>query len=94
MSGLERIKINSNYGMIKGRIGEAIAEQLFNELGYRVFRYGIENTLPGVVDIIEGDRGTVIKSIRNQPDFIVSSKQNDWSLIEVKYRTKFYILPR
>jgi len=87
MSGLEKDKIIYNYGLLKGRIGEAITEQVFREMNYRVFRYGMENTLPGLTQIIEGHKGEVIKSIRNQPDFVVCSKSGEWFFLEVKYRS-------
>jgi hypothetical protein len=32
--------------MIKGRIAETLVEQLFLELGFQVFKYGMENTIP------------------------------------------------
>ena len=33
--------------MIKGRIAETIAEQMFIRMGYKIYRFGMENTIPG-----------------------------------------------
>ena len=33
--------------MIKGCIAEAIAEQMFICMGYKIYRFGVENTIPG-----------------------------------------------
>ena len=38
-------------GMIKGRIAETLIEELFLRLGYNVFRYGMENTVPGIMEL-------------------------------------------
>jgi hypothetical protein len=34
------------YNMIKGRIAETLIQELFLSLGFSVFRYGMENTIP------------------------------------------------
>ena len=36
--------------MIKARIAETLIEELFLQLGYSVFRYGMENTVPGIMN--------------------------------------------
>jgi hypothetical protein len=45
--GLTDKERNYRYGMIKGRIAETLIQELFLSLKYNVFRYGMENTIPG-----------------------------------------------
>lgn len=73
-------------GVIKGRIAETIVEELFRSLGFQVFSYGMENSIPGIKDLLKGVRGDVSKNIRQMPDFVVF-KDNQAHFIEVKYRT-------
>lgn len=72
-------------GVIKGRIAETIAEELFRSLGFQVFSYGMENSIPGISDLLRGVRGDVEKNIRQMPDFVVF-KDNKAHFIEVKFR--------
>lgn len=72
-------------GVIKGRIAETIVEQLFRSLDFQVFSYGMENSIPGITDLLSGVRGDVEKNIRQMPDFVVF-KDNRAHFIEVKYR--------
>lgn len=72
-------------GVIKGRIAETITEELFRSLGFQVFSYGMENSIPGIKDLLKGVRGDVSKNIRQMPDFVVF-KDNEAHFIEVKYR--------
>jgi len=57
--------------MIKGRIAETLVEELFLSMKYSVFRYGMENTVPGVMDLLKGVRSDVANNIRRMPDFVV-----------------------
>jgi len=77
-----------NEAMIKGRIAEAIVEQLFLSSGYNVFRYGMENTIPGVMELLKGVQGDVVEDIRSMPDFVIQNKNNPNKVyfIEVKFR--------
>lgn len=72
-------------GVIKGRIAETIIEQLFFSLGFQVYKYGMENTIPGITELLKGVRGDVSTSIRQMPDFVVFKDQKA-HFIEVKYR--------
>jgi hypothetical protein len=72
-------------GVIKGRIAETIVEELFRSLDFQVFSYGMENSIPGIKDLLKGVRGDVAKNIRQMPDFVVF-KDNTAHFIEVKYR--------
>lgn len=72
-------------GVIKGRIAETIIEELFRSLEFQVFSYGMENSIPGIKDLLKGVRGDVSKNIRQMPDFVVF-KDNQAHFVEVKYR--------
>lgn len=71
---------------IKGRIAETIVEEMFISMGYRVFRFGMENTLPGFANRELPMRGEVANEVRKMPDFIVV-RDTQIAYIEVKYRT-------
>ncbi|MFH1151498.1 MAG: hypothetical protein ABIJ14_03895 [Nanoarchaeota archaeon] len=74
-------------GMIKGRIAETLIEELFLSLGYNVFRYGMENTVPRIMSLLKGVRGDVATNIRRMPDFVVQHRdKKDVYFIEVKFR--------
>lgn len=71
--------------VIKGRIAETIVEQLFISMDFQVFKYGMENSIPGITDLLKGVRGDVSKNIRQMPDFVIF-KDEEAHFIEVKYR--------
>lgn len=71
---------------IKGRIAETIVEEMFLAMGYRVFRFGMENTVPGFSDRYLPKTGDVANQVRKMPDFIVV-KDSKIAFVEVKYRT-------
>lgn len=72
-------------GVIKGRIAETIVEELFRSLDFQVFSYGMENSIPGIKDLLKGIKDDVAKNIRQMPDFVVF-KDKSAHFIEVKYR--------
>ena len=73
--------------MIKGRIAETLIEELFLSLDYNVFRYGMENTVPGVMKLFRGVRDDVANNIRRMPDFVIQHpKEKKTYFIEVKFR--------
>lgn len=75
------------YGMIKGRIAETLIQELFLSLGYNVFRYGMENTIPGIMELLKGVRSDVAQEIRRMPDFVMQNpKTKDVYFVEVKFR--------
>ncbi len=47
---------NYRYGMIKGRIAETLIQDLFLSLGFNVFNYGMENTIPGIMELLSAER--------------------------------------
>ncbi|MCC9168639.1 hypothetical protein [Pontibacter harenae] len=73
------------YNLIKGRIAETLVEQLFLSLGFQVFKYGMENTIPGIMDLLKGVRDEVAMEIRRMPDLVVY-KDGKAHFIEVKFR--------
>lgn len=86
------IKFNGNeknyrYNMIKGRIAETLIQELFLSLGYNVFRFGMENTIPGIMELLKGVRSDVAEDIRRMPDFVMQHPQTkEVSFVEVKFR--------
>lgn len=85
--GLSDRDRNYRYNMIKGRIAETLIQELFLSLGYNVFRYGMENTIPGIMELMKGVRSDVATQIRRMPDFVVQHpERKDVFFIEVKFR--------
>ncbi|NQU78620.1 hypothetical protein HQ545_02525 [Candidatus Woesearchaeota archaeon] len=85
--GLTKKESRYKEGMIKGRIAETLIEELFLSLGYNVFRYGMENTVPGIMDLLKGIKSEVATNIRRMPDFVVQHPhRKDVFFIEVKFR--------
>ncbi|MFH1065000.1 MAG: hypothetical protein V1734_00655 [Nanoarchaeota archaeon] len=86
-NGLSHKESRYKEGMIKGRIAETLIEELFLSLGFNVFRYGMENTVPGVMKLLKGVRSDVADTIRKMPDFVIQSpKTNEVFFVEVKFR--------
>ncbi|MFH1325314.1 MAG: hypothetical protein ABIH49_00905 [archaeon] len=83
--GLSDKKSRFTEGMIKGRIAETLIEELFLSLDYNVFRYGMENTVPGIMKLLKGVRGDVATNIRRMPDFVVQ-RGKEVFFVEVKFR--------
>lgn len=86
-SGLDDREHNYRYNMIKGRIAETLIQELFLSLGYNVFRYGMENTIPGIMELLKGVKSEVANEIRRMPDFVIQNpKNNEVYFVEVKFR--------
>ena len=84
---LSDIDFNYRYGMIKGRIAETLIQELFLSLGYNVFRYGMENTIPGIMELLKGVRSDVAQEIRRMPDFVIQDpRTKSVYFLEVKFR--------
>lgn len=87
IDGLSNKDYNYRYGMIKGRIAETLIQELFLSLGYNVFRYGMENTIPGIMELLKGVRSDVAQEIRRMPDFVIQNpRTKDVHFVEVKFR--------
>jgi len=74
-----------DYNMVKGRIAESLIEQLFLKLKYRVYRYGMENTIPGIMELLRGVKSEVSGIIRRMPDFVIQDKKGEAYFVEVKF---------
>ena len=75
------------YNMIKGRIAETLIQELFLSLKFNVFRYGMENTIPGIMELLKGVRSEVANEIKRMPDFVVQDpRSNSVYFVEVKFR--------
>lgn len=99
IGGLSDKERSFRYGMIKGRIAETLIQELFLSLGYNVFRYGMENTIPGIMELLRGVRSDVAQEIKRMPDFVMQNpKSKDVYFVEVKFRAsgeyKFKDLPK
>jgi len=97
--GLSEKDLNYRYNMIKGRIAETLIQELFLSLNYNVFHYGMENTIPGVMELLRGVKTDVADAIRRMPDFVVQNRDNkSVYFIEVKFRAnesfKYSNLPK
>lgn len=87
-SGMSVKQKTYRYNMIKGRIAETLIQELFLSLDYNVFRYGMENTIPGIMELLKGVRSDVAQEIRRMPDFVMQNpKTKDVYFVEVKFRT-------
>jgi hypothetical protein len=85
--GLNDKDYNFRFGMIKGRIAETLIQELFLSMGYNVFRYGMENTIPGIMELLKGVRSDVALEIRRMPDFVIQNpKTKNVHFVEVKFR--------
>ena len=85
--GLDTKEWNYRYNMIKGRIAETLIQELFLSLGYNVFRYGMENTIPGIMELLKGVKSDVATEIKRMPDFVIQNPNtNEVFFIEVKFR--------
>ncbi len=73
------------YNLIKGRIAETIIEELFLSLGFQVFKYGMENTIPGIMELLKGVKDEVAMEIKRMPDLVIY-KDGRAHFIEVKFR--------
>jgi len=96
-NGLSKREHDYKENMIKGRIAETLIEELFLSLDYSVFRYGMENTVPGIMNLLKGVRSDVATNIRRMPDFVIQNNKGEVFFIEVKFRKseefKFKDLP-
>lgn len=86
-TGLTDREHNYRFNMIKGRIAETLIQEMFLSLGYNVFRYGMENTIPGIMDLLKGVKSEVAEEIKRMPDFVVQNPTNgEVYFVEVKFR--------
>lgn len=74
------------YNMVKGRVAEALIEELFQAIGFKVYRFGMENTVPEMRGQLARSDAKVATLIRTMPDFVVQAPGEDPRLVEVKFR--------
>lgn len=80
-------ELNYRYNVIKGRIAERLIEELFLTLGYKVFRYGMENSVYGIMPYLKGVETDVAMYIKHMPDFVIySERTREVFFLEVKFR--------
>src|SRR3990172_6725851 len=72
--------------MIKGRIAETIVEEMFLAMGFEVFAFGMEHTIPGFGNRYSPRSGLVASKIRRKRDFVVT-RENETFFVEAKYRS-------
>jgi hypothetical protein len=77
---------NFRYNMVKGRVAETLIQELFLSLGYNVFHYGMERSVPGISNLLKGIKSPVADEIRSMPDFIIQDTRHEVYFVEVKYR--------
>ena len=79
---------NYSENMIKGRIAETLIEELFTSMDYEVFRYGMENTIPGIRKKLKASKPEeVATELRKMPDFVIKHPvENTVHFVEVKFR--------
>lgn len=80
--------------MIKGRIAEAMIEELLRRCGNAVYRFGYESILQNLVqNNAQFDRTTKNgRQIRSTPDFVVVNPEGESFFVEVKFRSEPYWL--
>lgn len=85
--GMNDREYTYRYNMIKGRIAETLIQELFLSLGYNVFRYGMENTIPAIMTLLKGVKTEVASEIKSMPDFVIQNpRNNEVYFVEVKFR--------
>jgi hypothetical protein len=92
----KEIDYDFNYNLLKGKIAERLIEQLFIDLGYDIFPYGIETHIPNYQKFfnnLSAKNARILKPLRIFPDFVVASNDGKQTfLIDVKYRKNGTIL--
>lgn len=87
LTGMSEKESNYRFNMIKGRIAETLIQELFLSLGYNVFRYGMENTIPAIMTLLKGVKTDVANEIKSMPDFVIQNpRNNEVYFVEVKFR--------
>lgn len=78
----------SSENYIKGRIAETIIEELYTSLGYKVYRFGLENTIPALITNWNRKYDSYTgRQISNMPDFVIQRENYSPDFIEVKFRS-------
>jgi len=79
--------------VIKGRIAEAIVEEMLREADYEVYRFGYESIVQNLVqDRNRPVKGGVSDTLKGMPDFLVVKDKRPY-FVEVKYSKKGKLNP-
>ncbi|PZR26415.1 MAG: hypothetical protein DI535_14185 [Citrobacter freundii] len=90
-TGMTDREYHFRFSMIKGRIAETLIQELFLALRYKVFKYGMENTIPGIMELLQGVKSPEAKEISSMPDLVIQNpKTKTIHFIEVKFRADGY----
>lgn len=74
--------------MLKGKIAEAIVEEMLKEAGFRVYRFGYESVIQNLTQVgVELKKTKSGRKISNMPDFIILNDEGYVHFIEVKFRS-------
>jgi hypothetical protein len=74
--------------MLKGRMAESLVQDLLQEAGNQVYRFGYEAILQNLTQVerVFDGHGEMGEKIRSIPDFLVVNKKGEPFFIEVKFR--------
>ena len=96
IDNFENDLIRKTDGMIKGRIAETIAEEMFKNKGFYVMKFGKEHTLNPLTNLqqfiyscggkFKLKHTDTSKQISKIPDFVIVNKEGEVYFMEVKYR--------
>ena len=80
--------LNKSFQKIKGKIGEHLIKELFENLGYDVEFTGVEYRTPAYANLVKRNKDfKIFKTMSYFPDFYMYSKEkNKPFLVEVKFR--------
>jgi hypothetical protein len=84
---MDKQTANYYFSLVKGRIAENIAEEMFGRLKFNIERFGMENQATGIAKLLRKYENTAsIKKLRQMPDFVIEKSGCGVSFLEVKYR--------
>ncbi len=66
------------YNMVKGRVAETLIQELFLSLGYNVFHYGMERSVPGMPDMKQGF--TLLPDGSARSEHMATLRYSSWSV--------------
>ncbi len=95
--------------MVKGKIAETLAEELFRDLGFYVMKFGKEHTINPLIQLesfIKGCDGKFklegedykyiypVSYLNKLPDFIIVHKEGNVDFLEVRFRKDACLWPK
>ena len=81
-----------NRNKLSGNVGECIIRYLINSMDdWQCVKFGVEDTVKGLKEILNNSSDKIFLKIRRMPDFIAfNEKTKQILIIEVKYRSGKY----